>query len=117
LLDEVYKAIHGNLNTLAAAGIRTIVDVTMTAKVGDRGTFGKTLGEFEQRGFIAPKHAEFLDKTIDAGNASAHRAFTPTPKDLQLLMDIAENLIESVFIYPDRMKEFSKRVPQRKKRK
>ena len=117
LLIEVYTALHQDLRTLAAAGVRTIIDNTMTAKVGDQGTFAATLKKFVQKGFIAQTLAEFLEKTIDAGSASAHRAFTPTPEDLNLLLDTAENLIESVFIYPDRMKNLSKRVPRRRKKK
>ncbi len=117
LLVEVYTALQQDLRTLAAAGVRTIIDTAMTTKVGDKGTFGASLKEFEQKGFIALNHVEFLKNTLDAGSASAHRAFTPSRDDLNLLLDIAENLIEGVFIYPERMKDFSKRVPRRRRKK
>jgi hypothetical protein len=89
----------------------------MMAAVGDFGTFPKTLAEFQACGFIAQNQVEIVEGIIDAGNASAHRAYRPSRGELATLLDIAENLIESVFIHPKRLKEVSKNVPKRKKKK
>jgi hypothetical protein len=49
LLVEVYTELQQDLQTLAAAGVRPIIDAAMTAKVGDQGAFGATLNEFKQK--------------------------------------------------------------------
>lgn len=117
LLKEIYVAFHADARTLAAAGIRTLIDATMTAKVKDQGSFLQTLRQFEKAGFIAQRQVDVLKDTIDAGSASAHRAFTPRRSDLRILLDIAENLIENVFIHPVQMKETSRRVPKRRRKR
>ncbi|SRR6266436_5542118 len=113
LLNEVYAAIHEDLRVLAAIGIRTILDMVMTGKVGDVGPFQAKVSAFEKAGFISPEHGKFLLETIDAGSASAHRGFRPSEENLKLLLDISENLISSIYIFPDAVGEMSKNVPPR----
>ncbi len=117
LLSEVYVAIDAGALTLATTGIRTLIETVMIAKVKDQGNFPRNLDAFEKQGFIARKQVDVVKRTIDAGNASAHRAFTPSQADVKVLLDIAENLIENVFIHPVRMKAASRRVPKRKRKK
>ena len=52
---------------------------------------------------------------LDAGNAAMHRAYTPAIKDVITLLDITENIVESVFLHEAKIEELKKRVPQRGK--
>lgn len=117
LLNEIYVAIHEDLRVLVATGVRTLIDMVVTEKVGDVGDFPSKLSAVEKSGFISPSNREFLEVTIDAGSASAHRGFKPSQKDLNLLLDITENLISSIYILPDEIKALSQKVPPRPKRK
>jgi hypothetical protein len=117
LLNEIYVAIHEDLRVLAATGVRTLLDMVITEQVGDVGNFPSKLSAIEKNGFISPSNREFLEVTIDAGNASAHRGFKPSQKDLKLLLDITENLISSIYVLPDEIKALSQKVPPRPKRK
>lgn len=116
LMTEVYAAVNADLHIIASIGVRTIIEKAMTTKVGDRGSFRKTLTEFQERGYIATKETKFLERTIDAGSASAHRAYRPSRGDLSILVDIAENLIERVFIYPEKLDAVARKIPRRRKR-
>ena len=114
LLDEIYSALYAGSNSLVAMGIRSLIDMVMIAKVGDRGRFDFTLSAFEEAGFIAPKQRDFIMNTIDAGSASAHRGHRPQTEDLTLLLNIAESMIENVFIFPKRSEEAKQLIPPRK---
>jgi Domain of unknown function (DUF4145) len=73
LLNELYVAIHEDLRVIAGNGIRTILDMVMTKKVGDVGDFPAKLSAVEAAGLISKSNREFLEVIIDAGSASAHR--------------------------------------------
>jgi hypothetical protein len=117
LLDEIYSALYAGSNSLVAIGIRSLIDLVMIAKVGDRGRFDFTLLAFQEAGFIAPKQKDFIMNTIDAGSASAHRGHRPQTEDLTLLLNIAESLIQTVFIFPKQSEVASKLIPPRPPRK
>ncbi len=117
LLNEIYVALHEDLRVLAGNGIRTILDMVITKKVGDVGDFPAKLATIERAGLISKSNREFLEVAIDAGSASAHRGFKPSQDNLKLLLDITENLITSIYIMPGEIKSLSKKVPPRPKRK
>ena len=114
LLNEIYVAIHEDLRVPR----------------GDRNSHGHRHGNnrkgrrprqlpvktvrHRKSGFISPSNREFLEVTIDAGSASAHRGFKPSQKDLNLLLDITENLISSIYILPGEVKALSQKVPPRR---
>jgi hypothetical protein len=50
LLNEVYAAIHEDLRVLVSIGIRTILDMVITDKVGDVGSFRQKVSAFEKAG-------------------------------------------------------------------
>lgn len=113
VLREVYKALQADSPMLATMGARTILDLIMTEKVGDIGNFEQKLKAFEGEGFVGKKNREFLAAALDAGNAAAHRGFVPTPSQLEYVMDIVENLIETAYILEKRAETVRKATPPR----
>ena len=97
MLDEIYRALHNDSSRLALMGARTLVDLLMTSEVGDTGPFKRKLVALQTKGVITSKHAEVLEAALDAGSAAAHRAYRPDPDDLNAVMDIVENLLQSVY--------------------
>lgn len=113
LMGEVYMALHNDSRSLALMGARTIVDLLLVDKVGDTGTFGSKLQMLEAQGFVGKQSIAILEAALDAGSAAAHRAFKPTTEQLNQVMDIVENLLQSVYVLEKSAAEIRKATPKR----
>lgn len=103
LLREIYSALHNDSRTLAAMGIRALLEQIMIEQVEDQGTIGKNVAAFIAAGHIAPKSEQiFRDHLIESGHAAMHRRYKPERDDLMTLLDITEGLIASIYVHPDR---------------
>ena len=116
-LDEIYIALQHNLSSLAAMGIRSLLERIMIAKVGgDCGTFAKNAAEFGKLGYLSQKQLERLDAILDAGHAAIHRAFEPSKADIITLVDLTEHIVETVYVHEGQVEILKKRVPARAKK-
>src|SRR5262249_26168127 len=97
VLEEVYRTLDGNNRRLPMIGARTLVDMLIVEKVGDRGTFAAGLKELESQGFISSKNREVLEAALDVGSAAAHRGYFPKSEVVNVVMDIVENLLQAVY--------------------
>lgn len=113
LLQEIYVALQNDSLRLAAMGIRALLEHVMLEKVGDQGSFGKNLDAFEGQGFISKSQRTVLEPVLEAGHATIHRSYKPSYIDLVALIDITENIIESIYINQRRASEIAERVPPR----
>ena len=113
LLNEIYVALHNNLLNLAAMGVRSLLEKVMISKTGDQGGFDKNITEFERLGYVSKIERKRLEAILDAGHAAIHRDYKPKRADVITLVDIAEHIIETVFIHEKPIAELSKRVPIR----
>ncbi|CAE6687937.1 hypothetical protein R69888_00075 [Paraburkholderia haematera] len=113
LLKEIYVAIHNNLRSLAAMGVRSLVEKVMISKAGDKGSFLKNIAEFERLGYVSRIQRERIEAILEAGHAAIHRDFRPTTKDVITLVDIAEHIVETVYLHESKVNELRKRVPPR----
>ncbi len=113
LLREVYSALHNDSRRLAVMGIRALVECVMISKVTDRGTFVKNLTAFQDAGFISPKQHEVIHSVLEAGHATIHRSFYPSIDDLHTVVEIAENLIDMIYIQPIKAAKLKDNVPKR----
>jgi transcription elongation factor Elf1 len=112
VMQETYDALDAGLPRLALIGMRTCFDVASNIMnfVGD---FGGKLNEMVKMGIITNIDKDVLgvldnnnsggwslEKVlVEAGNASAHRGWSPEHKEeLYLLVDILEKFIEKAFI-------------------
>lgn len=115
-IEEIYVALRNKSLRLAVMGIRALLEQVMIDKVGDHGTFKGNLNAFEANGLISRSQRAVLEPVLEAGHATMHRAFKPTTSDVGRLMDIAESIIESIYINEHRASELAKRVPRRAKK-
>ncbi len=113
VLDEVYVALHNDGRRLALMGLRTVVDMLMLDEVGDKGSFQSKLKQLEVAGVIASRGREVLEIALDAGNAAAHRGYKPDGDALHAVMDIVENLLQSVYHLKKVAVRVKKKTPQR----
>jgi len=94
-------------------GARTLIDMVILKHVGDVGSFPQKLGELKAKGFLSEKNLEILQAALEAGNAAAHRGHQAEPKHLNQVMDIVENLLQTLVLQGD-LDELKKATPPRK---
>lgn len=116
LLNEVYVALHNDLTSLATMGVRALLEKIMISLSGDLGSFSRHVKKFEELGYISKKQRERLEAILDAGHAAMHRAYSPHKNDVVTLLDITENIIESVYLHDGKIERLKKNVPTKAKR-
>ena len=115
VLEEIYVAFENESYRLCGIGIRALIEDIMTQKVGEKGSLGKNVDAFIGDGFVAQHaSADFKTRVIELGNASMHRGHRPTRTDIEVLLDIVENLVASIYIHPSQLKNLSP-IPPRSK--
>jgi hypothetical protein len=98
ILLETYNAFYYEQNFLAAVGIRTALDMAIVEKVGDVGSFGDKIDLLLERGLINEDERNLLKTALDAGSAAAHRGYQPPHEDLNVMLDILESALSSLFV-------------------
>jgi Domain of unknown function (DUF4145) len=117
LLKEIYTALQNGSPMLAGMGVRSLIELVMIEKIGDNGTFAKNLTAFEANGYISKRQADTLSAILDAGSATVHRGWKPSDDDLATLLDVAETVVETVYLHEEKVKELAKKVPPRQSQK
>ena len=113
LLTEIYVALRNDQRALAAMGIRALLENVMVEKVGDHGSFSANLKAFETDGYVSRIQRERLETILEAGHAAMHRLYKPSKVDLITLVDIAESIIESIYIHHSKVERLKKGIPPR----
>lgn len=114
LLEEVYTALHADSRRLAAMGARALIDICIVRRVGDQGNFSKGLEKLVAEKHISETDREVVSAAVDAGNASAHRGHCPSADDINVVIDIVENLIQSELL-PEQAQTLRANTPTRPK--
>lgn len=113
LLEEIYNSLDAGTTALPLMGARAVLDKVIVDKVGDVGTFTEKMKKLETQGFISQKNREVLDAALDAGSAAAHRGYAPKLTDAQTVMDIVENVLQSLYVLDKAAAEIKKSTPPR----
>jgi hypothetical protein len=113
LLQEVYQALDGGSRALALMGARAIIDMVMQDTVGNQGTFSARLDALENAGHIGSRNKDVLRAALEAGSAASHRGFRPSANDLNAVMDIVENLVQSVYHLKKLAESLAAKTPSR----
>ena len=71
------------------------------------------MADLHKKGLISKIQADVLLKVIDAGNASAHRGYTPDPKDVDILVEVVEHLLTAIYQHPTEVAELAKKTTAR----
>ena len=64
-------------------------------------------------GHISASEKDILEAMTDAGNASAHRGYSPTFEQLTAIVDILENFIERAFVLKNVAEALRQSTPPR----
>ena len=114
LLKEIYTALQNDCRSLAVMGIRALLEQIMILRNGDKGTFRKNLEALRAEDLISTQQIEILQIVIQAGHASIHRGYRPTPQDVLHCVDITEGILRSLYLYPKKAEDLVKQVPLRR---
>jgi hypothetical protein len=112
-IKEIYIALSNGALRLATLGIRALLEHVMIEQAGDNKTFANNLNAFQEKGFISKVQRKAIEPVLEAGHASMHRGFAPTYQDVTHLLDVTENLLQSIYIYGRRSAAL--KIPQRAK--
>lgn len=85
----------------------------MVSKTGDLGAFSKHISEFERLGYVSRIQRERLEAILEVGHATIHRDFAPIVKDVVTLVDIAEHIVETIYLHERKINSLKGRVPPR----
>ena len=99
MFGEVHTGIAADLRALTAMGIRAMVDLVSFDHFGeDLGTFKAKLSRLAESGRLTAQQHHALDAVVEAGNAAAHRGFTPSADELRAMMSALSVLLQSIYI-------------------
>ena len=111
--SETWSVCERDCCSIAAMGIRALLERLMIEHVGDRGSFSANLDAFEKAGYVGQRHREIIEATLEFGHASTHRNYNPTRQDITQVLDIAENIIQSIYVSAEQATALKKRIPPR----
>lgn len=117
VLHEVYAACDSKLLTLAAMGVRTIIDTFADLNVGDVGTFDQKLDELLEKQFITKQDRQYLSVVVDAGNAAAHRGGIFSAEQVNHMLDTVEHLLQARYTFKEPSRALKKATPKRRRRR
>ena len=70
-------------------------------------------GGLEKQGLISKPNKEFLETALEAGHAAAHRGHKPKVDEVNQVIDIVENLLQS-YVLVNVTEELKQKIPARK---
>jgi len=114
LMREIYTALHGECYSLAAMGVRALLESIMIERVGERGSFQQHLAAFQADGHISQTQRQVIEATLEVGHASIHRGYVPSRDDITLVLDMTENMIETLYISHEQAAALKKKIPPRR---
>lgn len=117
ILYEVYQAYEADSFILASVGLRTALDrTTEILKIDPGHSLEKKVKELQTQGYIGETEANTLSVVTDAGNAAAHRGWSPDRKAFVILITTLEQFIYRVVVTGQAALGLSEAIPARQPR-
>ena len=114
ILTQTYDARDVGAFILAAVGLRTALDrVTEFLKIDPGLSLEKKIEGLKSRGFVGETEASILATVANAGNAAAHRGWSPDEGEFMKLLGALEQFIIRTVIGGEAVLEIATRIPVR----
>lgn len=111
IVEEVTLAVQNGIYTLAAIGVRAIVELTYSSlKIGMKRNLDVKIEELHKINLITETEKDSLHCLRLVGNSAAHEVWKPTKDETKTLCEIAERLLLKSFIEPKKQVELSKKA-------
>ncbi len=117
MLLEVRYARQKQLSALPSMGLRSVIDMVCNDQVGDIGSFAGKLHKLEEKRLITPNKRKIIENLLKVGHASIHRGHFPTDKNLQVVMNIVDHLLEELYVLDKTSESLRTSVPKRQIKK
>jgi hypothetical protein len=107
-IRKIYKETHSvlsmQLNTLSGAGIRMLIEAVCDEKETKGNNLMEKINDLVEKCILTKDGADILHDTRLLGNRSVHELATPKPEELDVAIKIVENLLNNVYIIPNKAK-------------
>lgn len=101
VIHEIYVAKTNDLNVLTAIGLRTAFDrATFLLGVDESLDLSQKIEQLVQDGRLGKVEAEHMQVAVNAGNAAAHRGWSPDDQQLAALLRVLEQFLRRSFFEP-----------------
>lgn len=118
IMNEMYMAYDNQGYILAAVGLRTALDRAIEVLgIDTEISFKEKLQALKVGGWVGATEHDILDVIMEAGNAAAHRGWSPTKKDAGKLLIAVEAFLHRAFIVGQDAIAIKAGIPPKQKRK
>ncbi|MEN4527317.1 DUF4145 domain-containing protein [Pantoea agglomerans] len=117
ILVEVYTAYENKALILASTGLRIAFDRTSHfIGIPQHLNMEQKVKEVFEQGYVSETEREQLAVVTNAGNAAAHRGWTPDESDFESLLRTTEKFIHRVVLRDHRIEAIGALIPKRQKK-
>ncbi|HHT1037654.1 TPA: DUF4145 domain-containing protein [Enterobacter hormaechei] len=117
IFNEMYSAYKSGHLILASIGLRTIFDRTTEILQIHPGLYlDEKIKQLKDEGFIGDTEANILSTVVDAGNAAAHRGWSPMKREFDELLNSIEQFVQRTVLSVKTTTHIVERIPPRVKR-
>ena len=108
LYAETLIAFNHRAMTLAAAGLRAVVEATCLDKGCIKGDLKEKIEALVTQGVFLKRDADYLQDHRLFGNEAVHKMNAPPEEEFGLALEVLEHLLTTVYVIPLHIKEFRK---------
>lgn len=117
IMDEVYQAADLRAFILASVGLRTALDRSAEIlEIEPAISMIEKVSALLKGGWIGETESENLLVVAEAGNAAAHRGWSPEEEDFRPLLTTLEHFIERAILTGKSAQKVSSKIPAKPKR-
>lgn len=117
IMGETYTAAEAESYVLASVGLRTALDrITELLGIDSSLPMVGKVGALRSGGWIGETEALTLDTVAEAGNAAAHRGWSPDEHDFRILLSTLEQFIQRALLSGRAALSVAPKVPPKQRR-
>lgn len=117
IMNEMYTAYQNKSFILASIGLRTIFDrTTEILKIHPSLTLVEKVEALKDEGYVGETEREQLNIVTEAGNAAAHRGWSPDEVIFKSLLDVIENFVYRTLVKGTGLSAIAGAIPPKPKR-
>lgn len=103
--NETLKAIEHNQPILAGIGIRAIIEAVCEKENSSGESLYEKIDSLKDMQVLSQASATILHKLRTLGNSAAHKIVVPEINQLKLAIDVVQNLLQEVYVFPKKAEE------------
>jgi hypothetical protein len=100
LYQETLSCFHSEAKTLAAAGLRAVVEATCIDQGCINGDLKTKIGELVTKGVFLKRDADYLHQHRFLGNEAVHELAAPPEGEFEIALQILEHLLTTIYVMP-----------------